>query len=60
MVHGKEYHPEQVVNLLRQIEVSVANGKSIDQACGEAGIVEQTCYRWRKSTAACRWIRPSA
>ena len=25
---GKKYQPEQVVNLLRQIEVAVANGKS--------------------------------
>jgi transposase-like protein len=48
MARGKKYQPEEVVNLLRQIEVSVANGKSTDQACREAGIVEQTYYRWRK------------
>lgn len=48
MGRGKKYQPEQVVNLLRQIEVAVANGKSTDQACREAGIVEQTYYRWRK------------
>ena len=45
MGRGKKYQPEQVVNLLRQIEVAVANGKSTDQACREAGIVEQTYYR---------------
>jgi hypothetical protein len=39
---GKKYQPEQVVNLLRQIEGAVANGKSTDQACREAGIVELT------------------
>jgi len=44
----KRYTPEQVVNLLRQIEVAVANGKTTDQASREAGIVEQTYYRWRK------------
>jgi putative transposase len=48
MARGKKYQPEHVVNLLRQIEVSVANGKSTDQACRDAGIVEQTYYRWRK------------
>ena len=48
MGRGKKYQPEQVVNLLRQIEVAEANGKSTDQACREAGIVEQTYYRWRK------------
>jgi putative transposase len=45
---GKRYQAEQVVNLLRQIEVAVANGKTTAQACKEAGIVEQTYFRWRK------------
>ena len=44
----KKYQPEQVVNLLRQIEVAVANGKTTALACKEAGIVEQTYFRWRK------------
>ena len=28
MARGKKYQPEQVVNLLRQIEVAIANGKT--------------------------------
>ena len=44
----KIYKPEEIVNLLRQVEVAVANGKSRPGACKEAGIVEQTYYRWRK------------
>jgi transposase-like protein len=44
----KIYKPEEIVNLLRQVEVAVANGKPTPQACKEAGIVEQTYYRWRK------------
>lgn len=44
----KIYKPEEIVNLLRQVEVAVANGKTTPQACKEAGIVEQTYYRWRK------------
>jgi putative transposase len=39
---------EQIVALLRQIEVELANHKSIGQACKEAGITQQTYYRWRK------------
>ena len=39
---------EQIVGLLRQIEVEMANGKMTPQACKEAGITEQTYYRWRK------------
>ncbi len=48
MGRGKRYQPEQVVNLLRQIEIAVANGKTTALACKEAGIVEQTYFRWRK------------
>jgi hypothetical protein len=32
-------------NLLRQIEVAIANGKTMAQACKEAEIVEQTYFR---------------
>jgi transposase-like protein len=48
MGRGKKYQPEQVVNLLRQIEVAIANGKTTSQACKKAGIVEQTYFRWQK------------
>jgi putative transposase len=44
----KRYKPEQIVNLLRQIEVEIANGKTTPQACKEAEITQQTYYRWRK------------
>ena len=44
----KKHTAEQIVNLLRQVEVAVANGKMTPVACKEAGIVEQTYYRWRK------------
>ena len=42
------YKPEQIVTLLRQIEVAIANGKTTPQACKEALITVQTYYRWRK------------
>jgi putative transposase len=44
----KRYKPEQIVRLLRQIEVEIANGKTTPQACKEAEITVQTFYRWRK------------
>jgi len=34
--------------MLRQIEVQLAQGKSLALACKEAGISEQSYYRWRK------------
>jgi putative transposase len=48
MARGKRYRAEQGVNLLRQIEVAVANGKMKTQARKEAEIVEQRYFRWRK------------
>ena len=36
------------MNLLRQIEVEIANGKTTPQACRDAQITAQTYYRWRK------------
>ena len=38
----KRYKPEQIVNLLRKIEVELANGKTRPQAVREVGIREQT------------------
>jgi transposase InsO family protein len=44
----KKHKPEQIVSLLRQIEVEMANGKTTPQACKEAEITVQTFYRWRR------------
>lgn len=44
----RRYKAEQIVMLLRQIEVGIANGKPTPQACKEAEITIQTYYRWRK------------
>ena len=48
MGRAKKYSPEQIVNLLRQIEVGIAIGKTHPMACREIGTTEQTYYRWRK------------
>ena len=44
----KRFSPEQIVTLLRQIEVATAQGKSVAIACWEAGISDQSYFRWRK------------
>jgi putative transposase len=44
----KKYKREQIVTLLRQVEVELANGKTTPQACKEAEITPHTYYRWRK------------
>ena len=47
----QRYETEQIVTMLRQIEVGIANGKNAPQVCKEAGITVQTFYGWRKNTA---------
>src|SRR3954470_21304343 len=42
MPRGRKASPEQIVVMLRQIEVQLAQGKSLAQACNEAGIAEQS------------------
>jgi putative transposase len=50
----RRYKAEEIVTVLRQLQVAIANGKATPQACREAGIVEQTYYRWRKEYGGLR------
>ena len=48
MPGGRKLSPEQIAVMLRQIEVQLAQGKSLAQACKEAGIAEQIVIgAWR-------------
>jgi hypothetical protein len=42
MAKRKNWSPEQIIVTLRQIEVQMAQGKSIAPACKEAEISEQS------------------
>src|SRR5213078_1776673 len=44
----KTFTPEQIVGKLRQIEVLMSQDKTVPLACKDAGIVNQTYYRWRR------------
>lgn len=44
----KRFSAEQIVVVLRQIEVLMSQGKAAPVACSEAGISQQSYYRWRK------------
>jgi len=50
----KTFTPEQIVAKLRQIEVLTGQGKAVALACKEAGISEQSYYRWRKEYGGLR------
>lgn len=55
----KRYKPEQIVTLLRQIEVEIANGKTTPQACRDAQITVPTFYRWRKEYGGLKLDKPT-
>jgi len=42
------YKPEQIIAKLREAEVLVSNGQSVEMAARQIGVTEQTYYRWRK------------
>jgi cell division protein FtsB len=45
---GMKHTPEQIANLLRQIDAAIASGKTKSAASNETGITVQTYYRWRR------------
>ena len=44
----KGHSPNQILNKLRQVEVTVANGKRVGGAEREIGVSGNTYYRWRQ------------
>lgn len=44
----KHYKAEEIIKLLRLIEIAIQQGKSTELACKEQSISYQSYYRWRK------------
>ena len=44
----KRYSDEDILNLLRQIELDLSTGQDVGSACRRAGISDATYYTWRK------------
>ena len=44
----KRFSDEDILNLLRQIELSLASGSDVLTACRSAGVSDATYYKWRK------------
>ena len=44
----KHFKPEEIISILRQVEVELANGKRLTDAVSQAGITDNTFYRWKK------------
>ncbi len=45
---GKRYKAEEIVMKLREIELFINQGMDVVQACRQAGVSDQSYYRWRK------------
>ncbi|MBX2988499.1 MAG: IS3 family transposase [Bdellovibrionaceae bacterium] len=45
---NKKRSPEQIVQILRNMEIETGRGISQEEACRKHGITLQTFYRWRK------------
>ena len=45
---GKRYRAEEIVMKLREIELSMNKGMDVVHSCRQAGISDQSYYRWRK------------
>jgi len=43
----RQYTPEQIVQLLRDVEAGQAQGKTIEEQCRHLGISETSYHRWK-------------
>jgi putative transposase len=44
----KKHSAEQIISVLRQVEVEQSKGRSVEEACRDLQITAFTFYRWRK------------
>ncbi len=50
----RSYRPEQIIKKLREAEVLLSQGSTIDGAARKIGVTEQTYYRWRREYGGMR------
>jgi putative transposase len=53
----KRFTMEQIIGLLREVDVKVSQGRSVEQICREIGITEPTYYRWRKEYGGMKTVQ---
>ena len=51
---GKAFKPEQIINRLREAEVLISQGATVNEASRKLGVTEQTYYRWRREYGGMR------
>ncbi len=45
---GRKTSVESIIKILREMEILLGQGSSIDAACKKLGISSQSFYKWRK------------
>ena len=48
MARRRSYTPEQIITKLREAEILLSQGKTVQEASKRLEISEQTYYRWRQ------------
>jgi transposase-like protein len=48
----KRHSPEEIVAKLRQVDVLVAQGQTVDAAARSIGVTQTTYHRWREPSSA--------
>lgn len=51
---GKRMKVEQIIGKLREAELLISQGQTVQLACKKINITEQTYYRWRKEYGGLR------
>lgn len=54
----KRYSDEDILKLIREIEVHIHGGMDVVSACHKSGVSDKTYYSWRKKFGA--WLRSAA
>lgn len=44
----KRYTAEQIIGMLREVEILLAQGRTVEHAVRHIGVANQTYYRWRQ------------
>lgn len=49
-----KFKAEEIIRILREVEVLVSQGQTTPMACRGVGVSEKTYYRWRKEYGGMR------
>ncbi len=51
---SRKLKPEQIIGRLREAEVMISQGVTVDEVCRKIEVTRQTYYRWRKEYGGMR------